>query len=137
MHSSVSRNFRYSSGLGASFSHKRAAVPMRMSRPVLKRKAPSVAARSITAATLVNIQSGRRKSNFEWQSRRADAAARRVRLLERRTRPLSCVDSRRIAIETDLDRAYAQARESLGELVVELLAIGFNLELNTGFSEPV
>ena len=121
--------------VGSSLSHSRAAVPMRISLPVLKRKAPSARARSMTRLGLVDIEPGRRERDLERQPGRAHRAARRVRLGERRRPAAGARRLLGVAVEADLHRADRQPREALGDRRVEALAVGLDLELHPGAPE--
>ena len=109
--------------------HRRAAVPMRISLPVLKRNAPSVAGARDHGPGLVDVDARRRESDLERQAGGAHRAAGGVRLGERAARALAPVDLLRVAVEAHLDRADRQPREPLGDRRVEALAVGLDLEL--------
>ena len=77
---------------GSSLSHRRAAVPMRISLPVLKRNAPSARARSMTARASWRLRRVGREGDLERQSGVAHGAARGVRLGKRSAGALALVD---------------------------------------------
>ena len=100
-------------GVGSSLSHSRAAVPMRISRPVLKRKAPSARARSMTASASCRLR--RVGANVISSGRPASRTARQAACAFASEPPgrWRCVDLLRVAVEAHLDRADRQAARAV------------------------
>src|SRR5262249_3346509 len=135
--SSTRRKFSYCSASGSSLSHSLAAVPMRISRPVLNRNAPSARARATTVAASCRLS--RVGANVTSSGRPASRAARRgaggVGVGEGGAEPLLRIDVLRVAIEAHLDRADRQTGEPGGDARVEALAVGLDLEPHAGAPE--
>src|SRR5215470_11210284 len=134
--SSMRRKFPYCSAFGSSLSHSLAAVPMRISRPVLNRNAPSARARATTIAASCRLS--RVGANVTSSGRPASrGAAGGMGLGERGAEPLLRIDVLRVAVEAHLDRADRQTGEPGGDVRVEALAVGLDLERHAGAPESL